>query len=136
MDTCYAVFKTMFINAYHFSYQLDELAEYYVAYRRMMDHWREVMPGVILDLGYEQLVSDPEPQCRRLLEHCGLPWEDQVLEFHRSDRASTTASTAQVRRPFYRTSVQKWRNYARQMQPVLRRLAEAGLVDEDGNPLR
>ena len=136
MDTCYAVFKTLFMNVYHFAYQLDELAEYYVAYRRMMDHWHAVMPGVILDVSYEELVSDPEGQSRRLFAHCGLPWQDEVLDFHRSTKASTTASTAQVRRPVYRSSVQKWRNFASQLQPVRSRLVEAGLVDEDGNPLR
>ena len=136
MDTCYAVFKTLFINAYHFSYQLEEVAEYFIAYRRMMDHWHAVMPGVMLDVRYEELVADPQTQCRRLLAHCGLPWEDQVLDFHRSTKASTTASAMQVRRPIYRSSVQKWRNFARELQPVLRRLAEAGLVDADGNPLR
>jgi tetratricopeptide (TPR) repeat protein len=134
MDTCYAVFKTSFINAYHFSYRLDEVAEYFVAYRRMMDHWHAVMPGVILDVRYEDLVADPEAQCRRLLAHCGLPWEPQVLDFHRSKKASTTASAAQVRRPIYKSSVQKWRNYERELQPVLKRLAAAGLVDEQGNP--
>jgi len=136
MDTCYAVFKTLFINAYHFSYQLDELAEYFVAYRRMMDHWHAVMPGVILDVRYEDLVADPQGQCERLVAHCGLPWEDQVLDFHRSTKAATTASAVQVRKPIYQSSVQKWRNYARELQPVLRRLQEAGLVDADGNPTR
>jgi tetratricopeptide (TPR) repeat protein len=136
MDTCYAVFKTLFFNAYHFSYQLDELAEYFVAYRRMMDHWHAVMPGVMLEVRYEELVSDPQTQCRRLLAHCGLPWQDQVLDFHRSTKASTTASTIQVRKPIYQSSVQKWRNFTRELQPVLQRLAEAGLVDAQGNPLR
>jgi hypothetical protein len=136
MDTCYAVFKTLFVDAYHFAYQLDELAEYYIGYRRMMNHWHAVMPGIIVDVDYEELVSDPETQCRRLLERCGLEWQDEVLDFHRSVRASTTASAAQVRQPFYRSSVQKWRNYARQLQPVLRRLADAGLVDGEGNPVR
>jgi hypothetical protein len=136
MDTCYAVFKTSFINAYHFSYNLEELAEYFIAYRRMMDHWHAVMPGVILDVRYEDLVADPQPQCRRLLEHCGLPWEDDVLDFHRSTKPATTASAMQVRRPIYKSSVQKWRNFTRELQPVLRRLAAAGLVDADGNPLR
>lgn len=135
MDTCYAVFKTSFINAYHFAYRLDEVAEYFVAYRRMMDHWHAVMPGVILDVRYEDLVADPEAHCRRLLAHCGLPWEHQVLDFHRSTKASTTASTVQVRRPIYKSSVQKWRNFTRELQPVLKRLAEAGLVDGHGNPV-
>jgi hypothetical protein len=135
MDTCYAVFKTLFINAYHFSYRLEEIAEYFIAYRRMMDHWHAVMPGVILDVRYEDLVADPATQSRRLLEHCGLHWEDQVLDFHNSAKASTTASAMQVRRPIYKSSVQKWRNYTRELQPVVRRLAEAGIVDADGNSL-
>jgi hypothetical protein len=134
MDTCYAVFKTLFINAYHFSYQLDELAEYYVAYRRTMNHWHSVIPGVIHDVNYEQLVADPPARFRMLLDWCGLPWQDEVLDFHQSRKPSTTASTAQVRKPIYRSSVKNWRNYATQLQPVLRRLADAGLVDEDGNP--
>jgi tetratricopeptide (TPR) repeat protein len=136
IDTCYAVFKTLFVNAYHFSYRLEELAEYFIGYRRMMDHWHAVMPGVMLEVRYEDLVADPQTQCRRLLEHCGLKWEEQVLDFHRSTKASTTASAMQVRRPIYKSSVQKWRNYTRELQPVLRRLVEAGLVDADGNPLR
>lgn len=135
MDTCYAVYKTSFVNLYHFSYQLDELAEFYVAYRRTMDHWRTVLPDVIYDVSYEQLVSDPESESRRLLEWCGLPWHAGVLEFHQSASASTTASTAQVRKPIYRSSVAKWRHFANQMQPVLRRLADAGLVDDEGNPI-
>jgi tetratricopeptide (TPR) repeat protein len=134
MDTCYAVFKTVFVNQYHFSYRLNDLAEYYVAYRRTMAHWHAVIPGVIHDVSYEQLVADPPAWSRLLLDWCGLPWQDEVLDFHRSRKPSTTASTAQVRKPIYRTSVQSWRNYARQLQPVLRRLADAGLVDEHGNP--
>jgi chromosome segregation and condensation protein ScpB len=64
-----------------------------------------------------------------------LPWQDEVLEFHQSRAASTTASAAQVRKPIYRSSVKKWRNFESQLQPVVRRLAEAGLVDAAGNPL-
>jgi len=135
LDTCYAVFKTLFINAYHYSYQLDELAQFYVAYRRTMAHWHAVMPGVICDVNYEDLVADPPAQCRRLLDWCGLPWQDDVLDFHRSRVASTTASAAQVRKPIYTSSVQKWRNFAQQLQPVVRRLAAAGLVDAEGNAL-
>jgi tetratricopeptide (TPR) repeat protein len=135
LDTCYAVFKTLFINAYHYSYQLDELAQFYVEYRRTMAHWHAVLPGVICDVSYEELVADPPTQCRRLLDWCGLPWQDDVLDFHRSRVASTTASAAQVRKPIYTSSVQKWRNFAQQLQPVVRRLAEAGLVDTEGNAL-
>lgn len=135
LDTCYAVFKTPFMNAYHYSYQLDELAQFYVEYRHTMDHWHAVMPGVICDVSYEALVADPPAQCRRLLEFCGLPWQDAVLDFHASPAASNTASAAQVRRPIYRSSVKKWRHYESQLQPVVRRLAAAGLVDAAGEPL-
>jgi hypothetical protein len=133
LDTCFAVYKTLFINAYHYSYQLDELAQFYIGYRRTMDHWHAVLPGVICDVNYEQLVADPPAQCRRLLEWCGLPWQDEVLDFHQSRVASTTASAAQVRQPVYTSSVKKWRNFESQLQPVLRRLAAAGLVDAEGN---
>ena len=135
VDTCYAVFKTLFINAYHYSYQLDELAQFYVEYRRTMAHWHAVLPGAIYDLSYEDLVADPPLQCRRLLEYCGLPWQDDVLDFHQSRKASTTASAAQVRKPIYKSSVQKWRHFEQQLQPVVRRLAAAGLVDAQGNAL-
>jgi len=132
LDTCYAVFKTLFEKAYHYSYRLDELAEFYIGYRALMDHWRAVIPGAILDVRYEDLVADPAGQCRVVLEWCGLPWQDRVLDFHRSSDVSMTASAAQVRRPVYTSSVQKWRNLTAQMQPVVRRLAEAGLVDAEG----
>lgn len=135
IDTCYAVFKTLFINAYHYSYQLDELAQFYIEYRRTMAHWHAVLPGVICDVSYEALVADTPAQCRRLLEFCGLPWQDQVLEFHESRAASNTASAAQVRKPVYRSSVKKWRHFEAQLQPVVRRLAAAGFVDAQGEPL-
>lgn len=136
IDTCYAIFKTLFINAYHYAYQLDELAQFYIEYRHTMDHWHAVLPGVICDVSYEELVADPPTQCRRLLQWCGLPWQDEVLDFHQSKSASTTASAAQVRRPIYRSSVKKWRNFEQQLQPVVRRLAAAGLVDASGEPLQ
>ncbi len=135
LDTCYAVFKTLFVNAYHYSYQLDELAQFYVGYRRTMEHWHAVMPGVIYDLSYEDLVAEPAAQCRKLLDYCGLPWQDGVLDYHQSRAASTTASAAQVRKPIYQSSVKKWRHFEQQLQPVVRRLAEAGLVDQAGNAL-
>ncbi|MGL6224755.1 MAG: tetratricopeptide repeat-containing sulfotransferase family protein, partial [Steroidobacteraceae bacterium] len=97
LDTCYTVFKTPFMNAYHYSYQLDEVAQFYIEYRRTMDHWRTLLPGVICDVSYEELVSDPQATSRRLLEHCGLPWQDEVLEYFDAKSPSTTASTARVR---------------------------------------
>jgi tetratricopeptide (TPR) repeat protein len=127
MDTCYAVYKQLFKDAYPFSYDLDELGQYYIAYHHLMQHWNTVMPGVMHTMRYETLVADIEGESRRLLEYCGLPWEDQCLRFHENTRASTTASALQVRQPIYATSVGKWRHYDRQLEPLRERLEDAGI---------
>jgi tetratricopeptide (TPR) repeat protein len=127
MDTCYAVYKHLFRDAYPFSYDLDELGRYYVAYDRLMRHWNDVMPGVIHTVAYEDLVADLEGEARRLLGHCGLPWHDECLQFHRNPRASTTASALQVRQPIYDRSVGKWRHYASQLEPLRASLERAGI---------
>lgn len=130
MDTCYAVYKSLFFNAYYYSYDLDELADYYVGYREQMDHWHRVLPGRILEVQYEELVRDPEGQARRVLEWCGLPWEDSVLASHEQDRPSMTASAAQVRRPIYTDSIGSWRRAAPGMRRVHDRLVRANLITQ------
>jgi tetratricopeptide (TPR) repeat protein len=128
LDTCYAVYKQLFKDAYPFSYDLEELAQYYVAYHELMQHWNAVMPGVILTVRYEDVVADLETSTRALLEYCGLPWDDACLRFHENRRASTTASATQVRQPLYDSSVGKWRHVERQLQPVRAILARAGIA--------
>jgi len=117
----------LFRDAYPFSYDLEELARYYVAYDRLMRHWNEVMPGVIHTLHYEALVADVEGETRRLLEFCGLPWEEGCLRFHENKRAATTASATQVRQPLYDSSVGKWRKVAARLEPVRAILQRAGI---------
>ena len=129
LDTCYAVFKTLFADAYPFSYDLEELAHYYVAYHRLMEHWHTVLPGVVHTVRYEDLVTNTEAEARRAIKHCDLEWQPECLEFHRSKEASTTASTVQVRRPVYQSSVGRWRDYEQQLQPVVEILRDAGIVD-------
>ena len=126
MDTCFAVFKQLFRDAYPFSYDLDELAQYFIAYHGLMQHWNAVMPGVIHAIRYEALVADVETEARRLLEYCGLPWDDQCLRFHENQQASTTASALQVRQPVYAGSVGKWRHFERQLAPLRRRSKTPG----------
>ncbi len=127
MDSCYSMYKQLFRDAYPFSYDLNDLAEYYIAYHRLMQHWNEVIPGVIHTVHYENLVADTEGEARRLLAFCGLDWEDTVLEYHRNRSASTTASATQVRQKVYTSSVGKWQNYAKELAPLRQRLEQAGI---------
>jgi tetratricopeptide (TPR) repeat protein len=127
MDVCYAMYRTLFTDWYGFSYDLSELGRYYVAWRELMAHWASVLSVELLSIAYEDLVVDPETVSRRMLAHCGLPWEDACLSFHERADAVSTASSAQVRRPVYRSSVGKWRNYARHLAPLADLLSSQGV---------
>jgi tetratricopeptide (TPR) repeat protein len=127
LDTCFAIFKTSFRDAYPFSYKLEELGHYYLAYEKLMAHWHRLLPGVVHTVRYEELVTEPEGIARNLLAYCDLQWEEQCLQFHSSSAASTTASASQVRQPIYRSSVGNWRNYSEQLQPLIEILADGGV---------
>lgn len=127
LDSCYAILKTLFFNAYDFSYDLDELAEYYIAYRRMMQHWHEVLPGVILDVRYEELVTDTETQARRIYDWCGLEWNPNALAVPDKGAVFATASAAQVREPVHTRSVNSARKHADGLAPLAAKLAAAGI---------
>lgn len=130
MDTCYAVFKQLFRDAYPFSYDLADLGRYYIGYSRLMRHWDAVLPGAVLAVRYESLVRDFEAEARRLLDHCGLSWDERCLRFYENDAPSTTASAMQVRSPPYTRSIGRWRDYAGELEPLRARLAAAGLDTE------
>jgi len=131
MDSCFAIYKTLFRMGYPYSYRLEDLGDYYAAYARLMAHWHNVLPGRILDVAYHDLVSDFEPQVRRLLDHCGLDWLEACLSFHKNSSPSATASAAQVRQPLYASSVGRWRRYADHLRPLQARLAQHGINIED-----
>lgn len=132
LDTCFAIYKTLFADAYPFSYHLEELGRYYAAYRKLMVHWHQACPGVIHSLRYESLVSDMEEQANQLLEYCSLPWEPACLEFHKQKQASTTASATQVRQPVYTSSIGKWRRFEDQLAPLIRVLESEGIDPQLG----
>lgn len=134
LDSCYAVYKTLFFNAYHFSYAQEELADYFIAYRALMAHWHATMPGTILDVRYEDLVSDPEAEGRRIFDWCGLDWTPAALEAGSSKATFTSASAAQVREPVHRRSVGSAQRHAARLGPLLSRLRAAGLVDDAPAP--
>ena len=123
VDTCVSCFSKLFTHGQTFSYDLAELGRYYRWYHELMDHWRSVLPaGAMLDVSYEDVVDNLEEQARRLIDYCGLPWDDRCLSFHETNRPITTASNVQVRQPLYRSSVGRWRRYEAYLQPLLAEL--------------
>jgi hypothetical protein len=123
VDTCLSCFTRSFTRGQPFSYDLAELGRYYRQYYELMAHWRSVLPaGAMLDFCYEGTVERFEEQARRLVEFCGLPWDERCLNFHETSRRVATASNVQVRRPLYRTSVERWRRYEAQLGPLLAEL--------------
>ena len=119
LDTCLSCYKQLFARGQPFTYDLTELGEYYLQYERMMAHWYAVLPGRILDVQYESVVADQAAQTRRLLEFCGLRWEDACLRFHETERAIRTASSEQVRRPIYSSSVGVWKHYSQELAGLI-----------------
>lgn len=134
LGTCYAIyrtqFNTQFNGSYPFAYDLTEIAEFYVAYRRLMGHWHRVLPGCIFDVAYESLVTELEPTVHRLLDHLGLPFDPACLQFHRNPAPVLTASSVQVRQPLYDSSLQRWKHYTEGLAPVRARLEAAGISIE------
>ncbi len=124
VDNCLSIFKQDFKATHEYAYDLEELGGYYRLYADLMQHWHSVLPeGSIFDLQYEDMVADQEGISRKLLEFCGLPWDDACLRFHETKRAVRTASQSQVRKEIYSDSVELWRRYEEQLQPLIKALA-------------
>jgi tetratricopeptide (TPR) repeat protein len=129
LAACYAIYKTRFDAGFPFAYDLDELADFYAGYRRLMAHWHRVLPERILDLAYEDIVGAQEATTQRLLEYLELPFEPACLDFHLSPEPTTNrASSLQVRQPLYDTSVDLWKNYSAELAPLRARLENAGIA--------
>ncbi len=125
LDSCFGSFKQHFAHGQTWSYDLVEIGEFYREYRRMMRHWRQVLPpGRVLEVRYENVVRDQEAETRRLLAFCGLPWEDACLRFYETERPVRTASSEQVRQPIYDSSVNHWRNFRTQLAPLIEVLGD------------
>jgi tetratricopeptide (TPR) repeat protein len=122
VDTCLGCYKRHFVTGNETTYDLRLLGQHYQEYRKVMAHWQRVLPGHVVDVVYEDLVADPEGQIRRLVELCGLPWDERCLRSHENARPVRTASWIQVRKPIYRGALQRWRRYERHLGPLLEAL--------------
>ncbi|HEX7641676.1 MAG TPA: sulfotransferase [Burkholderiaceae bacterium] len=136
VDTSLSCYQTLFASKHYWSYDLAFTGRTYRRYWQLMQHWRDVLPGRFIEMRYEQVVEDIEQQARRLLDWCGLPWDDRVLRFYETERPVQTASVTQVRQPIYSSSVGKWKKWEPYIQPLLGEIGdiEKAYWDELGNP--
>lgn len=114
-DSCLGGYKQLFGQGQNFTYDMLDLAHYYKQYDAMMKYWHDVLPGKVLDVHYEVTVTDLESQVRRILDHCGLPFEESCVRFHETERAVKTASSEQVRQPIYTGALGTWRRYEKHL---------------------
>jgi tetratricopeptide (TPR) repeat protein len=124
LGCCFANFKQHFQSGVWFSYSLEDIGHYYRDYVRLMAHFDSVLTGFVHRVRYENLVADLAGEVRRLLDYCGLPFEDQCLRFHETRRLVQTASSEQVRQPIYSDGVDQWRNYEPWLGPLKAALGE------------
>ncbi len=121
IDTCLSCYFQKFATSINFTMDLADLAHYYREHQRLMAHWRAVLPaGTILDVPYEELVTDPNLWIRKILEFLGLEWNDRCLDFNKTQRLVATASYWQVRQRVYKTSIARWRHYEKFIGPLLK----------------
>ncbi len=111
MAACFSCFTQLFAKGQIFTYGLSNIGRYYRTYIDMMDHWERVLPDKVLRVQYEEMVADTENQVRRMLDHCGLEFEEGCLQFYKTERAVRTASSEQVRQPIYSAAMEHWRNF-------------------------
>ena len=125
MDTCLSCYTKLFTTGHPFSYELGELGRFHRMYQQLMTGWQRLLPeGAVLEVVYEELVANFESGTRRLVGHCGLPWDDACLSFHTAARPVRTASLAQVRQPIYSSSVGRWKRYASELAPLKEALGD------------
>lgn len=124
MDSCFAMYKQSY---FRYAYSLRDLGRYYVAYDRLIRHWRELLGNRLIEVEYEAMVSDQEKQTRRLLDRLGLAFEESCLSFEQNVAASNTASTVQIREKVHTRSVRRWTRYEKELQSLKEHLVNAGI---------
>ena len=137
LDCCFSGFKQLFAEGQEFSYSLADIGQYYRDYVRLMNHWDDVLPGFVLRVNNEDVIADLEREVFRLLEFCGLPFEQACLDFHKTQRNVRTPSSEQVRRPVNSAGVGQWRKYSSLLDPLKQSLgAELAAFYQSGKAFR
>ncbi len=124
VDCCLSIYTNNFAEIQEHASDLGRLGRYYRRYYNLMAHWRAVLPGAFLDVPYEDTVRDLEGTARRIIAHCGLPWDPRCLDFRNNERRVVTLSITQVRQPIYTSSVDRWRHYEKHLGPLLEGLGD------------
>ncbi len=122
---CFSNLKQLYAKGQEFTYSIEDIARYYRTYLELMRHWDEVLPGWILRVHHEDVVDDLEGNVRGMLEFCGLEFEPQCIEFHKTVRSVRTASSEQVRQPIYREGLDQWKNFEPWLEPLKAALGDA-----------
>ena len=125
MACCFSNFKQLFASGQEFTYSLEDIARYYRTYVELMGHWDRVLPGRVLRIQHEDVVDDLEGNVRRILDYCGLPFEQTCVDFHTNTRSVRTASSEQVRKPIFREGLDQWKNYEPWLGPLKDALGDA-----------
>lgn len=128
LDSCFAMYRTLFGEAYPFSYDFTDLARYYLAWEGLMRHWQQYLGGQLCEVIYEDLVREPGLIGARLARDLGLTWDPAALAVEKNTSVSLTASASQVRRPIYGSSSGRWRHYRRHLQPLVQALRARGVM--------
>lgn len=140
VETCLSCYRIHFAEGHQWTYHLRELGRFYRRYWTLMEHWRTEFPGVMYEVRYEDNVADVEGSAKKLIDHLGLEWNENCLNFYNTDRPVKTASVTQVRKPIYKTSTNRWRKYEKYLGPLLEELGDivpqyeaeiAHLLDKD-----
>ena len=123
LDTCLSIYFQPFNSGHRYSFDLENLGHWYRDYLNLMEHWNSVLGVRIYNVNYDDVVNNTEETTRKLIDYCGLEWDDQCLQFHNTQREVKTASQWQVRQPVYTTSLDLWKRYEKHIGPLREILA-------------
>jgi tetratricopeptide (TPR) repeat protein len=118
LDTCLSIYTNYFVKGNKYTFDLTDLGLYYQDYLRLMDHWHEVFGSQIFDIQYEALVMNQKKLSKQLIDYVDLDWDEECINFHKNKRTVKTASNLQVREPMYSRSIDRWKNYEKQLEPL------------------